>query len=259
MAHEPAFAAFASSPGHSPAERDAFARWIERGNGGELFERCAAAFGIVPLVASNSGETSGLWSPRPITTFNGLKVAADGVGAGIAKGLGAEVVNLGHDEIVGAIRSGAIDAAEAVSLEDAVATGLTQQAPCCLSPGLLQGGSLLSLSVRRALWDDLGHEGQARLRALTRAHYRATTAAEASNRDALMRLVKNVHGVRVSAAHGGMLATLVRVREAVEADLASRSPLARQVTRQLRACRTGGATQARADAKTLPDLAEISA
>ena len=158
-----------------------------------------------------------------------MKLAADGLGADIAKGLGADVVAAGSDDIAAAFESGAIDAAEVASLEDAIASGISRWATCCLSPGLFRSGSPLALGVRLAFWDGLGDEGRQRLKTVAAAHYRGSVAEQRANHSALKDLARDAQGVRFAAAGGALAAAIARVGEAVAADLASRSPLARKV------------------------------
>lgn len=229
VSHEPALATFAAPLSPSRTGDDDFAQWIEHGNGAALWDQCGAAFGVKPLLAARSGPAEGLWSRQPLTTLSGLTLAADGLGADIAKGLGADVVSASHDDIAAAFENGAIDAAEVASLEDAIASGISQWATCCLSPGLFRSGSPLALGVRLSFWEGLGDEGRQRLKAVTAAHYRDSVAGQRVNHGALKTLARDAQGVRFAAAGSALSAAITRVGEAVAADLASRSPLARKV------------------------------
>ena len=89
--------------------------WIEQAGGQALWDKLYAPYGVRPFLAGNTGAQMGGWFTRPVETLedlNGLKIRMPGLGGEIMRRLGATPVSLPPGELVQALSSGLIDAAE---------------------------------------------------------------------------------------------------------------------------------------------------
>ena len=109
----PAFNFFASVPFGFTAD-ELFA-WIQYGGGQDLWDTLSRQFNLKCLLCGSTGCQMGGWFTNEITSpegFKGLRYRMPGPGAEVLRRLGAIVVLLPGGEIVPALKSGAIDAAE---------------------------------------------------------------------------------------------------------------------------------------------------
>jgi TRAP-type mannitol/chloroaromatic compound transport system substrate-binding protein len=135
-----------------------FSAWVYYGGGQALWDEVSGQFGLKPLLCGTSGVQMGGWFNREISSpegFKGLRYRMPGLGAEVLRNMGATVVNLPGGEIVGALKSGAIDASEWVSPWLDLALGLQNAASYYYYPGFHEPGTAFVLSVNRKLWDTL--------------------------------------------------------------------------------------------------------
>ena len=108
-----AFPFFATVPlGMTAHELEA---WMYFGGGQELWDELSARFGLKGLLAGNTGVQMGGWFQEPIKSLEQiktLKMRIPGLGGDVLKRLGAEIINLPGGEILAAIKSGRLNAAE---------------------------------------------------------------------------------------------------------------------------------------------------
>ena len=135
-----------------------FSAWVYYGGGQALWDEVSGQFGLKPLLCGTSGVQMGGWFNREINSpegFKGLRYRMPGLGAEVLRNMGATVVNLPGGEIVGALKSGAIDASEWVSPWLDLALGLQNAASYYYYPGFHEPGTAFVLSVNRKVWDSL--------------------------------------------------------------------------------------------------------
>jgi TRAP-type mannitol/chloroaromatic compound transport system substrate-binding protein len=135
-----------------------FSAWVYYGGGQALWDEVSGQFGLKPLLCGTSGVQMGGWFNREISSpegFKGLRYRMPGLGAEVLRNMGATVVNLPGGEIVGALKSGAIDASEWVSPWLDLALGLQNAASYYYYPGFHEPGTAFVLSVNRKVWDSL--------------------------------------------------------------------------------------------------------
>src|SRR5262245_25171899 len=108
-----AFSFFAAVPFGLTAN-ELFA-WVQYGGGQDLWDELSGKFNIKPLLCCNTGTQMGGWFTREVPSpeaFRGLRYRMPGLGGEVLRRLGAIVVNVRGGEIVGTIKSGAIDGSE---------------------------------------------------------------------------------------------------------------------------------------------------
>lgn len=172
--------------------------WWFHGGGRELVSEVYADFGIVPLMAGNTGAQMGGWYRHPIGSLadlQGLRFRIPGIGGQIMSRLGVTVQVLGGGDIYPALERGAIDATEWVGPYDDEKLGFYEIAPHYYYPGWWEPGLAATLQVGRRAWDELPESYQQLLEVASREMLVDQLARyDAENPKALNRLVGE-HGV----------------------------------------------------------------
>jgi len=227
---QPAAAYFTTVPfGLTPAEHVA---WIEAGGGQQLWDELYAPFGVKPFMGGNTGVCMGGWFRRAIASLDelrGLKIRSLGLGGEVYRRLGATPQTTPPGEILTALQSGVLDAAEFVGPGTDISLGLYRVAPIYYGPGFNKpngtGECIVSLKAWEALEPDL------------KAIIAHACAAEASfalsemerlNAEALAALIEK-HNVQLRSFPAEVVAAARKVAADVLAELAARSDMARKV------------------------------
>ncbi len=174
-----AFAVFAGLPlalGLEAADQHA---WLAVGGGQMLWDELAAGFGFKPLVAGHTGPSAGVWAAARLETPADLEGAAlhlEGLAAEAAALLGATPVRLAPDELAAAFAGGQIRAGEWLGPLAAVSSDLRPLAQRLYEPGLHAAGMVLSLDVRRPVWEAMSPADQAIFAACAAQEYQLALA-----------------------------------------------------------------------------------
>ncbi len=132
--------------------------WMYEGGGLELTRELYAGYGVVNFPAGNTGAQMGGWFKKEIRTLDdiaGLKMRVPGIGGQVWKRMGAEPISLPGGEIVAAIKSGKIDAAEWTVPYDDEKLGLPDVAGHYYFPAWWEPSTQLSILVGKKAWDAL--------------------------------------------------------------------------------------------------------
>ncbi len=159
---EPAAAFFTTIPfGLTAVDHNA---WVRFGGGQQLWERTYGDYGVLPRLAGNSGMTMAGWSRRAITGLEGLKglkIRLSGLGAEVYARLGAIPISLPPSEIVLALSTGAIDAAEFLGPWSDSANGFQRVADYYYFPGFNKPNGTAEGLVNAAAYHGLPEDLQA--------------------------------------------------------------------------------------------------
>jgi TRAP-type mannitol/chloroaromatic compound transport system substrate-binding protein len=236
----PAFAYFAGLPGTGGLTGSDLAHWITVGGGQMLWDDLAGTHGWKPLLAGHSGEAPPLWSREPITGLGdlaGQRIVASGLGADVARGLGADTSLLSPGEIAAELKTGTVFAAEA-GLLASLATGVARSAPYATGSGLNGHGTALSLNVRLAVWERLADSDKAIFTAAAAEEFQ-TSLAEARAHERIARdTLAGVFGVRFAPYPADLVDALERVAEATIAHVAGHDPAAARIDQSYMAFRS---------------------
>jgi TRAP-type mannitol/chloroaromatic compound transport system substrate-binding protein len=212
----PAFSFFAAVPFGMTASE--LATWVYRGGGQELWDELSAEHGLKSFLAANTGVQMAGWFTKEVTSidsYKGLRYRMPGLGGEVLKQLGAIVVNLPGGEIVAAMQSGAIDAAEWVGPWMDLNFGLYEGGKYYYYPGIHEPGTALSLGLNKQLWDGLSPADQRLIEAAAGAEYSLSIADfNAENGAALAKLV-NEHGVELRRFDDAIIKELGRASREV--------------------------------------------
>ena len=227
---EPAAAFFTTVPfGLTPNEHVA---WIDAGGGQALWDEIYAPFGVKPFMGGNTGVCMGGWFRRDLQDLadvRGLKIRSLGLGGEIYRRLGAIPQTTAPGEILVALQSGVLDAAEFVGPGSDIALGLFRFAPFYYGPGFNKPNGTGECIVSLKAWQSLDAELQAIV-----AHACAAEAAfalaemERLNIEALAALSTRDH-VEPHTFPADLVAAARTQATGVLADLAGKSPGARKV------------------------------
>ena len=159
---EPAAAFFTTVPfGLTPNEHVA---WIDAGGGQKLWDELYAPFGVKPFMGGNTGVCMGGWFRREIKSaadVRGLKIRSLGLGGEVYQRLGAIPQTTAPGEILVALQSGVLDAAEFVGPGSDIALGLYRFAPFYYGPGFNKPNGTGECIVSLKAWQTLDAELQA--------------------------------------------------------------------------------------------------
>ena len=139
-------------------DADELAAWLLHGGGQELWDELYAERNLKPFYSGNSGVQSAGWFNREIGSaadLAGLTMRIAGLGGEVMRRLGVNAVQLPPHEIVPAMLSGAIDAAEWVGPWLDLALGLHEVARYVYLPAFHEPGPALEIVVNRHAYDAL--------------------------------------------------------------------------------------------------------
>ncbi len=192
-----AFNFFTTVPfGMTAGEMDA---WIYYGDGQKLWDDVSGGFGIKPFLAGNSGVQAFGWFKKEIKSaddLRGVRFRVSGLGGEVLRTLGVETVTLPPNDILMALESDVIDAAEWVGPWNDLALGFHRVAKHYYFPGVLEPSAAICCGFNRKLWDSLA-AGHKRIVAEVIAADNSRMQAEfaANNNEALFTLRKE-HAIR---------------------------------------------------------------
>ena len=152
----PAFQFFSSIPfGMNTTQMNA---WLYAGGGLTLWEESYRPFGVIPFPAGNTGMQMAGWFNREINSIadlRGLKMRIPGLGGEVLNRAGATTVTLPGGELLTAMQTGVIDAAEWVNPYSDVVFGLHKVAKFYYYPGWHEPATALECIVNEKAWNDL--------------------------------------------------------------------------------------------------------
>src|SRR6266853_2792466 len=169
--------------------------WYYHGGGLELMREFYKDYGIVNMLAGNTGCQMGGWFRKPIKSvadLKGLKFRIGGTGGTVLSRLGVVPQQIAGGDIYPALGKGTIDAAEWVGPYDDEKLGFYKVAPHYYYPGWWEGGTMLLSFVNLDKWNALPKYYQSVLEQA--GHYANNwmmAKYDQSNPQALRRLLAN--------------------------------------------------------------------
>jgi len=188
----PALQLFSSIP-FGPQTRE-FLAWFRQGGGQEIYDDIYDKQGLHGLVCGvTSPEASG-WFKKPVSTpddLKGLRMRITGLGARVMEKLGVSTEMLMNADIIVAMNSGAIDAAEFSQPAMDFSLGLHRTAGIVYFPGWHQPTTLYDLMINKKAWQALSDPAKAQIEAVCGDNiWRGLTAADSKQFGALKRYTK---------------------------------------------------------------------
>ena len=215
--------------GLTPQEHNA---WIQFGGGQELWDEMYAEFGLRAWLAGNAGTQMIGWFRKPIRSvddLSGLKIRMAGLHAEVFNRLGATSVNMAGGEIMAALQSGLIDAAEWGGPWMDLAFGFYKVAKYCYGPGVHEPGAAQSLVVNLKAYEALPADLKEIVRAAADVEtVRLLSEFTVMNARARHTLV-NEHGVTMELLPESLLKRWFEVSADVVAETAAEGDLNRRI------------------------------
>jgi TRAP-type mannitol/chloroaromatic compound transport system substrate-binding protein len=211
---------------------DELCAWIYFGGGQELWNEVDAQFNIKPLMALNTGVQMGGWFNKEVNNpedFKGLRYRMPELGAEVLRRMGATVVLTPGGEIVSALKSGAIDAAEWIGPWADIALGLDKPVDYYYYPGFHEPGMNATLGVSRKLWDGLSASERAIIEAAAAAEVTKSLAEFNAENVKALRLLGADERIKMRRFSDQLIKTFGRLCKEVLADTAAKDPLTRKV------------------------------
>jgi TRAP-type mannitol/chloroaromatic compound transport system substrate-binding protein len=227
---EPAASFFTTVPfGLTPNEHVA---WIGAGGGQALWDEIYAPFGVKPFMGGNTGVCMGGWFRREfghLDDVRGLKIRALGLGGEVYRRLGALPQTTAPSEILVALQSGVLDAAEFVGPGSDIALGLYRFAPFYYGPGFNKPNGTGECIVALKAWQTLDAELKAIVTDACAAEASfALAEMERLNIEALS-VLKTRDNAQLRTFPADLVAAARAVSSDVLNDLAGKSATARKV------------------------------
>jgi TRAP-type mannitol/chloroaromatic compound transport system substrate-binding protein len=132
--------------------------WVQYGGGRKLIQDFMRNYNMVSFAGGNSGTQMGGWFKKPLQSpldLRGLKMRIAGLGGEIMSALGVAARQLPGGEILGAMKSSAVDAAEWVGPYDDEKLGLHNAANYYYFPGWWESNAMFSFIVNIREWEKL--------------------------------------------------------------------------------------------------------
>ncbi len=170
--------------------------WLYQGGGlAMLQDFYKNKFGVIQFPAGNTGVQMGGWFRKEIQTLadlKGLKMRIPGLGGQVMAMLGVTTTTTAGDQLLQALQSGELDAAEWTGPYDDEKLGLYKAASYYYYPAWWEPGSTVEIEVNLKQWNELPAEYQAAVQsAAAEANIQTLSLYEDRNALALPKLVAN--------------------------------------------------------------------
>jgi TRAP-type mannitol/chloroaromatic compound transport system substrate-binding protein len=206
--------------------------WVDAGGGQELWDALYAPFGVKPFMGGNTGVCMGGWFRRELKSrddVHGLKIRSLGLGGEVYRRLGAIAQSTSPGEILLALQSGMLDAAEFVGPGSDIALGLYRFAPFYYGPGFNKPNGTGECIIALRAWNELDAELKAIVTHACAAEASfALAEMERLNIEALQTLTTREHA-QLRSFPPDLVAAARTTAADVLAELAERSTNARKV------------------------------
>jgi TRAP-type mannitol/chloroaromatic compound transport system substrate-binding protein len=211
---------------------DELCSWVEFGGGRVLWDEVGAQFNIKLLMALNTGTQMGGWFNREVNSpedFKGLRYRMPELGAEVLRRMGATVVTTPGGEIVGALKSGAIDASEWIGPWMDMALGLDKAADYYYYPGFHEPGTNSTLGINKKMWDELTASERALIEAAAQAEVNRSLAEFNAENVKSLKLLRADKRIKILRFSDALIKEFGRLSREVLADTAAKDPLTRKV------------------------------
>lgn len=206
--------------------------WLTYGGGQELWEEAYAAFGLVPFYAGSSCTQAGGWFRHEIKSWEdlqGLKIRMAGLGGEVLRRAGSVIVLTPPGEILPAMQSGTIDAAEWIGPWNDVAFGLQKVAKYYYVPAFHEPGPGLEITVNKAKFEALPADLQAIVRYAAAATAQDTTTDFTFHNIQAFKPLLADYDVELRAFPDEIVKRLGEINREVLAEIGASDPLTQKI------------------------------
>jgi TRAP-type mannitol/chloroaromatic compound transport system substrate-binding protein len=211
---------------------DELSSWITFGGGQALWDEVGAQFNIKPLMATNTGVQMGGWFNKEINSpadYKGLRYRMPELGAEVLRRMGATVVLTPGGDIVNALKTGAIDAAEWIGPWGDVALGLHKAVDYYYYPGFHEPGMNITLGINKMLWDRLSASERAIIEAAASVEVTRSLAQFNAENVKSLKLLREDKRIKIVRFSDELIRTFGTLSKGVLADVGTKDPLTGKV------------------------------
>jgi TRAP-type mannitol/chloroaromatic compound transport system substrate-binding protein len=211
---------------------DELCSWVTFGGGQALWDEVDAQFNVKPLMMTNTGVQMGGWFNKEINSpadYKGLRYRMPELGAEVLRRMGATVVLTPGGEIVNALKSGAIDAAEWVGPWSDIALGLDKVVDYYYYPGFHEPGMNATLGINKKLWDGLSASERALIEAAAIAEATRSLAQYNAENVKALGVLREDKRIKMRRFSDELIKTFGKLSKEVLADAAAKDPLTHKV------------------------------
>jgi len=231
----PAAGFFTSVPfGLGPIEHQA---WIELRDGQALWDELYKPHSVRAFLAGNTGPSMGGWFRRKLNgveDLKGMRLRVQGLGAELYARLGAVPMTVSAGDLLSALETGSIDAAEFLAPATDLETGLPKYAPFYYAPGFNKPNGASELLISLAAWDRLSPDLRSVVMEACRAEHTLGLAdAYQTNAVALTEILGR-YPVSLEAFPRSIMDRAHLASVELLAEIASTSPLAGRIVESYR-------------------------
>lgn len=235
----PAAPIFTTAPfGLGPVEHQA---WVELRDGQALWDELYRPFGVKAVMAGNTGPSMGGWFKRRLTgveDVKGLRIRVQGLGADLFARLGATPLAISAGDLLPALETGAIDAAEFLAPATDLETGLQAHAPFYYAPGFNKPNGPSECLVSLDAWERLPPDLRAVVTEACRAEHTLGLAdAHERNASALAEILGR-YPVTLEAFPRPLIEAARKAAAELMTEIGASSPLATRIVASYQAAQT---------------------
>ncbi len=221
--HERALVLFGGAP-FGPGARELVA-WYGFGGGEELLNEIYARHGMKSILCGVAPADAGGWFRKPVKnveSLKGLRMRISGLGARVLEKLGVTTRHLDGNQIINALRTGQIDAAEHSMPAIDVGVGFHKLVNNYYFPGWHQQAVFLELLISLPVWKGLPETSQSTIRSVCGDNFRYGLAEGAAIQASALRELR-AKGVTIRIWPPDVLKAMRRgwaavLKEEIEAD-----------------------------------------
>ena len=230
IAKDRSTAFFSSVPGGlTPQEQ---AGWVRFGGGQELWDELYARYGLRAWLAGNAGMQMIGWFRNEISALEdmkGLRIRMAGLQAEVLNRMGATTVNLPGGEIMPALQSGVIDAAEWGGPWMDLAFGFYKIAKYCYGPGVHEPGTAQSLVVNLERYQALPNDLQAIVRHAADVEAGLLLSEFTTKNAIALKTLVEEHGAKIAPMPADVLRRWFEISAEVVAETADDGAINRRI------------------------------
>ncbi|MEZ5824632.1 MAG: TRAP transporter substrate-binding protein [Geminicoccaceae bacterium] len=215
--------------GLTPLEHGA---WIEHGGGQALWDELYGDYGVKPFLAGNTGMSMGGWFKHEIGSLGdlkGLKFRMPGLGGEMYAPFGVVQVSLPPGDILPALQTGVVDAAEFAGPSSDLALGFYKAAPFYYGPGIHEPNGSGECIVNSASFESLSPSLQAIVENACRAEAAFALAEGVRRNAAALRSLVTDHGVQLRSFPADVVDALRQSARDVMAGFANRGGIEKRI------------------------------
>jgi TRAP-type mannitol/chloroaromatic compound transport system substrate-binding protein len=206
--------------------------WVHYGGGQELWDTLYGQFDIKPFLCTSTGCQMGGWFNKEVNSpgdLNGLRFRMPGLGGEVLRRLGAIVVTLPGGEIVPALKSGAIDAAEWIGPWPDMAVGLHRAVGYYYYPGFQELSAGLMVGFNRRVWEGFDASDRRLIEAVAACEFARSLAEFNANNALALRRLRDEGRVKILKFDDSLLKAFLRISKDVVAEVGSGDELSRKI------------------------------